>query len=123
MRISETALSRIGKLIRLLGSDKPGEAIGAVHAIRRTLAGAGLDLHDLARIIESNGGDLKAVSRMASDSLDWQRLAVRLLREHGDELSEKEAAFVDTMSVWDDMPSPKQQKWLLDIAARIARAA
>jgi hypothetical protein len=115
-----TAFSRIGKLIRLLESDKPGEAIGAVHAIRRTLAGAGLDLHDLAHVIET----VDEIKIMPSDeTTDWRRLAARLLHEHGGELSGKEVDFLSTMSRWRGTPSPRQRKWLDDIAQRFARAA
>jgi len=42
----------LGKLVRLLGSDRNGEILGAAHALRRILNGAGLDMHDLARVIE-----------------------------------------------------------------------
>lgn len=39
---------KLAKLLPLLASDRDGEVLGAVVAIRRTLATAGLDLHDLA---------------------------------------------------------------------------
>jgi len=39
---------KIGKLIRLLGSDKDGEVLAAVGALRRALRADGRDLHDLA---------------------------------------------------------------------------
>jgi hypothetical protein len=42
---------KLSKLIRLLASDKDGEVLGTVAAIRRTLERAGLDLHDLAKIL------------------------------------------------------------------------
>ena len=44
---------RVGKLVRLLASDQPGEVFGAAQALRRVIACDGLDLHDLARVIES----------------------------------------------------------------------
>jgi len=43
---------RIGQLIRLLSSDQPGEASAAAQALKRTLASAGLDLHELAKVAE-----------------------------------------------------------------------
>ena len=118
-------LAKVAKLIRLLASDKPGEANAAVYAIRRTLAGGGLDLHDLAHLIETAGQIKTAPKVMPSDeTIDWQQFAAYILREHGaDELNEKEVTFVYTLSRWDGLPSPKQQKWLRDIAARFARAA
>jgi hypothetical protein len=36
------------KLLRLLASDNSGEVIASVHALRRVLGSANLDLHDLA---------------------------------------------------------------------------
>jgi hypothetical protein len=117
-------LAKVAKLIRPLASDKPGEAMAAVHAIRRTLAGAGLDLHDLAHVIETAGEIKTAPEVVPSDeTIDWQQFAVRILRHHGAELNEKEATFVGTMSRWRGLPSRKQQEWLCDIAARFAARA
>ncbi len=42
---------RVGALLRLLGSDVDGEALGAARALRRTLGGVGLDLNDLGDAI------------------------------------------------------------------------
>jgi len=42
---------KLGKLIRRLGSDRDGEVVATVAALRRTLDGAGLDLHDLAQAV------------------------------------------------------------------------
>jgi hypothetical protein len=39
---------KLAKLIRLLDSSREGEVLASVRAIRRTLASAGADLHDLA---------------------------------------------------------------------------
>jgi hypothetical protein len=44
---------RVGQLVRLLSSDKPGEVNAAAAALNRTLATAGLDIHQLADIIEA----------------------------------------------------------------------
>jgi hypothetical protein len=43
--------SKVAKLVRLLGSDKDGEILAAVPALRRTLGVAGIDLHGLADAI------------------------------------------------------------------------
>ena len=50
--LPESVLPRVGQLIRLLGSDQPGEVVAAVGALRRTLGGVGADLHDLAATVE-----------------------------------------------------------------------
>jgi hypothetical protein len=47
---------KLGKLLRMLSSDKAGEVAAAVEAIRRTLVGADLSFHDLAGAIERPGG-------------------------------------------------------------------
>jgi hypothetical protein len=44
-------IDRIGKLVRLLASDKPGEVLATVAAINRTLDIAELDFHDLADVV------------------------------------------------------------------------
>ncbi len=50
--IPNAILPRIGQLVRLLGSNHDGEALGAARAINRVLGGAGLVLDDLAHRIE-----------------------------------------------------------------------
>ena len=47
-----TILPRVGSLLRMLGSDQDGEALGAARALGRTLSAAGLDLHALADVVE-----------------------------------------------------------------------
>ncbi len=46
-------LPRVAQLLRMLGSDRDGEVVAAAGALRRTLAGAGVDLHDLSAVVES----------------------------------------------------------------------
>ena len=54
---------RLGKLIPRLASDHEGEVIATVAAIGRTLTGAGLDWHDLAkRVAEPSFADVMAVA-------------------------------------------------------------
>lgn len=43
---------RVAALVRMLGSDVDGEALGAARALQRTLGGVGLDLHALADAVE-----------------------------------------------------------------------
>jgi hypothetical protein len=43
---------RLGQIIRLLSSDKPGEVSAAVEALNRTLEATGLDLHAVAETVE-----------------------------------------------------------------------
>jgi hypothetical protein len=45
---------RIAQLIRLAcSSEHPGEAVAAIQALNKTLASAGLDFHELARVAET----------------------------------------------------------------------
>jgi hypothetical protein len=50
--LSSSAATRIGQLVRMLGSDHPGEVFAAVTALQRTLRSAGTDLHYLADVTE-----------------------------------------------------------------------
>ena len=43
--------ARLGQYIKLLASDRDGEVLACVAAMKRTLSGQGLDLHDLAKSI------------------------------------------------------------------------
>ena len=45
--------ARIGKLIRLLSSDQPGEVAAAAGAFNRALKSAGIDIHALAAVVEN----------------------------------------------------------------------
>ncbi|HEY5305191.1 MAG TPA: hypothetical protein VIJ52_00790 [Pseudolabrys sp.] len=45
---------KLGNFVRLLASNHDGEVLAAVAALRRTLAADKLDLHDLARVVESS---------------------------------------------------------------------
>jgi hypothetical protein len=48
----EIDTGKLGKLIRLLASDKAGEVVAAAGALKRSLAAANLDFHDLAGAAE-----------------------------------------------------------------------
>lgn len=45
---------KLAKLIPMLSSDQPGEVLATVAAIRRTLEGAGANLHDLAAALTTS---------------------------------------------------------------------
>ena len=47
--------ARAAKLIRLLASDRDGEALGAARALQRTLVAAGSNLNGLADAVEGMG--------------------------------------------------------------------
>lgn len=76
----EIDTNKIGKLIRLLGSDEAGEVVAAAAALKRALAAKGKDLHDLADAVE-NGLRPQRRPRPMSWSPpappldDWERMA------------------------------------------------
>jgi hypothetical protein len=138
---------KLGKMIRMLGSDRAGDVIAAARAIKRTLHNEGLDIHALAEGIEKpNGNALTKVEmkklydagydaglRAAEDkhygaadfaNIDgtpsWHEMA-RWCQQHGDRLREKEREFVDDMAgrtVWRE-PTAKQGAWLRSIFYRL----
>ena len=110
---------RIGQLICLLGSDRDGEVLAAVAALKRTLAGSGADLHTLAAIIERTNRKAGPAHAHTHESAGWRSLAWRVLGS-GVRLTEKETAFVRDMAAnWDGGPTERQQAWLLAIAERV----
>jgi len=101
----------IGKLLRLLGSDKDGEVVASARALRRVLQGAGLDLDDLARMVE--GPDA---------GTEWSKM-VRHCRSNSDQLSAKERDFVESLMRWRGKPTEKQLIWLTAISERLREDA
>jgi hypothetical protein len=118
---------RLARLVRLLGSDKPGEVAAAVAALRRTLGGIGADLNDFGDVIE-NGTEKPKAKRAAEDKqhngnvqkLDWYTIAV--FCQHRDErLLHRERMFINDMAsrtVFRDQ-TKKQQKWLWSMFLRL----
>ncbi|WP_407122593.1 hypothetical protein [Bradyrhizobium sp. STM 3561] len=52
-KTAEVDVTKITKLIRLLASDRDGEVLATVSALKRALAAVGKDLHDLANATET----------------------------------------------------------------------
>jgi hypothetical protein len=121
-------VDKIGKCIRLLASDKPGEIVAAAHALQRTLAGAGVDLHWLAARVEANATHVSHFNRTSSQTgyeVHAWREHLKLCAARIDALAEREQDFIASLvssTQWRD-PTAKQQLWLADIAARLRRAA
>jgi hypothetical protein len=140
---------KLGKLLRLLSSDRGGEVLAAVSAITRTLKAEGLDLHSLAEAIEASAGEKKfseadaleiyqrgvAEGRAAAavergfrnvgedDQPTWREIACEC-EMHLGKLREREREFVQDMvrrTVHGGGLTEKQQKWLRDIYARVRR--
>jgi hypothetical protein len=64
---------KIRRCVRILSSDRDGEALAAARALLRTRKGAGLDIHALAGSIDrSNGGHCNGI-----DQAEEKRIYVR----------------------------------------------
>ena len=138
---------KLGKLVRLLGSDRPGEVIAAVAAIKRTLESASLDIHALADGIEESNGKkfteadaIEIYQRGVEDGHraaeqngalsfstvgepSWNEIA-RECAAHAARLQPREREFVEDMVRWTvhgGEPTEKQAKWLRSIWARVRR--
>jgi hypothetical protein len=136
------AAERLAKLIRMLGSDRDGEVIAAVAAIRRLLEAQGLDLHDLADVVmgkqerRPNREDLgsayqegyrdgvrQANGDAADDVLSWREMA-SFCRARLNRLEDREADFIEQISgsiARGLEPSEKQARWLDYLYTRLKR--
>jgi hypothetical protein len=89
--------ARLAKVLPLLGSDQPGEVVAAAAALRRVLAGAGMDLVDLADLVttEAQRRQRPAFSFASlGPRAVRKQLALLLYRTPGDAMSETERAQV-----------------------------
>jgi hypothetical protein len=115
----------LANLIRLLGSDTDGEALGAARALKRVLKAHGADFHTLAALIEApstapNGG----VNHFGDDrgAPNWQTMVAVCIGRF-DQFTAKEQQFLKTMQRWRGKPTAKQLKWLTDLFDWVRRAA
>lgn len=112
---------KIGKLVRLLSTDRDGELLAAGRALQRVLADAGADFHYLASIVEAHWiapiVDLSEHKR-ESKLQPWQQQAAEPLNYPEILLGDRELNFLQNMSRARYAPTKLQEKWLGDIAAR-----
>lgn len=109
---------KIAKLLPRLASNHDGEVIATVRAIRRTLEGAGADLHTLAATVAGGGSDQQ---RRDEIEPDWRDIVTRLLRRSED-LDDREYAFVVNMARFiraGSAPTHRQGEWLLWIVEKV----
>jgi hypothetical protein len=117
---------KLEKLVKLLSSDKDGEVLAAVHAIRRTLKSSGADIHEFAARIKG-GGKLEEPQSEAypkeTATPSWYDMALACAERDGDRLNSREREFVDDMVRWTARrePSEKQGKWLHALYCRLER--
>jgi hypothetical protein len=71
--------AKVAKLVRLLASDRDGEVLATVAALKRTLAASGADLNDLADVFVAGGRPLPPVRTKRppppTDRHNWEALA------------------------------------------------
>jgi hypothetical protein len=121
--MTPSAQDKLGKLLRMLSSDKDGEVLAATAAIKRTLPTEGLDIHSFADAL-CRPAPRAETSRSApyepADDIDWHSVACEC-DAHGDLLTARE--FVSDMVTWTARrtPTEKQQAWLLAIFNRVRR--
>jgi hypothetical protein len=92
--------ARLAKVLPLLGSDQPGEVIAAAAALQRVLAGAGMDLVDLADLVaaEAQRRQRPAFSFASlGPRAARKQLAMLLYRAPRDALTEAERAHVQRL--------------------------
>jgi hypothetical protein len=118
------AQDRLGKLLRMLSSDKDGEVLAATAAIKRTLAAEGSDIHALADSLcrpqpQSRGEPRRPPPK---DDPDWHAIASEC-EAHSGRLTEREQEFISDMVAWTlrKAPTEKQQGWLLSIYGKVRR--
>ena len=119
-----TAAPRLAKLIPMLGTDRDGEIVGTVHAIRRTLKSAGCDLHDLALVVERAALPVvvdqpRQEPAPAPELKPWQLTAMHCIRAGMGRLKPAELDFLRGMVHWLGEPSEKQARWLDAIASAL----
>jgi hypothetical protein len=112
--------TKLGKLIRLLASDKPGEVVAAADAINRSLRSAGMDIHRLAEAVES----VPLVPQRSPDTSDaddqsrWRDIR-NFCVERANFLTSRELEFITSMANWRGHPTHRQMNWLLMIERKI----
>jgi hypothetical protein len=134
----KTLEERLASLIRLLNSDKDGEILATVHALKRTLESAGTDMNGFARGIENLGKNAEVSKDQMKKIWDaavqhtenrlhgaedfastdgkptWQSVALYCQRNKY-KLRPQTHEFVDKMAsqtVWNKEPSERQHKYL-----------
>jgi hypothetical protein len=111
---------RLARLIPRLGSDHDGEVVATARAIVRTLTSAGLDLHDLSKLLDGAQAEPETPPR------SWEDLATWCQRNDYGRLKPHERNFVADMAIRLPLglePTERQAQWLAAIYARLRRAS
>jgi hypothetical protein len=128
--VASVETDRFAKLLRIaLGSDKDGEIIGAVMALKRTLAAAELDTHWIVDSFERGAAPVVHADDRGRDREDDgdddgqdDRSKVWFAFHRRHRLSEKERLFVENIAARSGRLTPRQRQWLFDICGRLEGA-
>jgi hypothetical protein len=113
-------MHKLGKFLRLLASDKPGEVVAAAGAIVRTLQAEGHDIHALADVVERSPlAPQKETESPQDKSSDWRTVRTWCAARQ-DLLTEREREFVTSLAHWRH-PTERQLAWLQIIQSNIRR--
>jgi hypothetical protein len=125
--LKPSAQDKLGKLLRLLSSDKDGEVLAATAAIKRTLATEGLDIHGLADALcrpalraEAKAQRAPNTDRTGNEDTDWHSVACEC-EAYGAFPNLREQKFVTDMVAWTQRATPteRQKDWLLIILNKV----
>jgi hypothetical protein len=120
-----TDASKFGKLLRLaLIANADGEVLGAIAALKRALASAGLGPHDICDAFERGAQPiaLQADDRRQHDDRHNPEIYhsdIWFAFHHRRALSGREAAFIESLTRWRSPLSEKQITWLMAIVDRL----
>lgn len=128
-----TVAPRLSKLIPRLATDHDGEVLATVAAIRRTLEGAGLDLHALAAVLSDPSpaprpkAPRRAPRKKKSKAPDpMAEVAIWCRDNEAGRLNPREREFIHDMierlHLWGDL-TEKQAAWLHVIHAKLQRGS
>jgi hypothetical protein len=136
---------RIAAVVRLLASDRDGEVIAAVNALKRTLKSAGTDINGLAHGIENLGKSAVVPDKIkkkiwdaavqhtenrlhgADDFAntdgkpDWKAVAL-FCQRNINRLDAKHHDFINKVAaqtVWDREPTERMHKYLFSLFLRL----
>ena len=113
--IPSSTAARIGQLVLVLASDRPGEVSAAGAAIVRALDRASADIHVLANVVEQglrNDAPPPSIRRTGGWRSDLALCKARLAM-----LTKREREFISSIASRSE-PTAKPQTWLRDIADR-----
>ena len=124
------AITKLGKVLGLLGSDHSGEQAAAATTATRMLRGHGWTWADIAALISGLGaaaedaprGDTPTSAGAASDLVEVHSLIAECL-QHAGALDQWQRDFVHSMRCWDGPVTRKQLQKLRDMAANVRRAS